>query len=385
MPKNKKEKSHLEVAEVKDIAEIATEMTAEMTPEEKAKAEEQEKIHKSKIGGQALIEGVMRRGVKVSAMACRLPNGTIDVEKWDDDTINVPKIRKVLFIRGIINFVSTLVGGYKCLMKSAEKQMTEDELTPNKGVVTVENVENVEEVASESTATAILVNATVVTTDGEAVTVKKESGGLMAVFMIIAMVIGIALGFFLFSFLPTKAVALLDQYGLVADNILKTVIEGVIKIVGFVIYLACTALMKDIRRTYEYHGAEHKTIACFEAKEELTIENVKKHSRFHPRCGTSFIFIVLMISIFVHCFIGWEGQLLVRVGIQLLLLPLIVGISYELIKLAGKYNNPITRIISAPGLWLQRISTREPDEPVIEVAIAAILPCLPENLEEDKW
>ena len=149
--------------------------------------------------------------------------------------------------------------------------------------------------------------------------------------------------------------------------------------------MACTGMMKDIRRTYEYHGAEHKTIACYEAGEELTVENVKKHTRFHPRCGTSFIFIVLIVGIFAACFIPARFVVWQRVLCSLGMLPLVVGISYEFIRLAGRYTNPFTRILSAPGLQLQRIPTREPDDKQIEVAIAAITPCIPQDLADDQW
>lgn len=170
----------------------------------------------------------------------------------------------------------------------------------------------------------------------------------------------------------------------IASAVILTITEGIIKIGIFVGYLAVTALMKDIKRTYEYHGAEHKTIACYEAGEELTVENVKKYTRFHPRCGTSFIFISLFISIFVFCFITWSNMW-ARMALQIVLLPVIIGISYELIRIAGRYDNIFTKIISAPGLRLQRLTTREPDADEIEVAIAAIKPCIPENREEDQW
>ena len=167
-------------------------------------------------------------------------------------------------------------------------------------------------------------------------------------------------------------------------RILRSFLEGIIKIILFVGYMAVTCFMKDIRRTYEYHGAEHKTIACHEARLPLTVENVRKQVRFHKRCGTSFIFIVLIVSILVMCFIPftvtWQ-----RIVAGLVLLPVVVGISYEFIRLAGNHDNAFTKILSAPGLALQRITTREPDDSQIEVAIAALKPCIPDNLEEDVW
>ena len=171
---------------------------------------------------------------------------------------------------------------------------------------------------------------------------------------------------------------------LTVNRFVRSLAEGIIKIIIFIGYLAATALMKDVKRTYEYHGAEHKTIACFEAGLELTVENVKKQVRFHPRCGTSFIFITLIISILVMCLVPftvvWQ-----RVLSSVILLPLMVGISYELIRIAGRYENIFTKILSAPGLYIQRLTTKEPDDKEIECAIAAIKPCIPDNLEEDKW
>lgn len=312
--------------------------------------------HKSKIGGQALIEGIMMKGVFKSAMACRLPDGTIDIETWDENNgKNAPWYKKVPFIRGSFNFVSSLISGYKCLMKSAEKQLTDDDEE--------EEMSKFEQWLTD-----------------------KLGDNIMGIISALAMVIGVALSLFLFKFIPAFLTKPIEN-----QTILRTAIEGILKIAIFIVYLALTGKSKDIKRTYEYHGAEHKTIACFEAHEELTVENIKKHSRFHPRCGTSFIFITLFTSIFVFCFIpsftsyGKTARIFMRLAIQLLLLPFIIGIAYELIRLAGRKNNLFTKIISAPGLKIQHLTTREPDDAQIEVAIAAIKPCIPENLEDDNW
>lgn len=307
--------------------------------------------HKSRIGGQALIEGVMMKGIYTSAMACRLPDGTIDVETWEEKNgKNAPWYRKTPFIRGIFNFVSSLIDGYRCLMKSADKQMTED---------SEEELSKLDKWINEHF--------------GEKI---------MSIVSVISVIFSLVICIFLFKFLPMWISGFLKKF--ISSAIILTIIEGIIKIGIFVGYLAVTALMKDIKRTYEYHGAEHKTIACYEAGEELTVENVKKYTRFHPRCGTSFIFISLFISIFVFCFITWSNMW-ARMALQIVLLPVIIGISYELIRIAGKYDNIFTKIISAPGLRLQRLTTREPDGSEIEVAIAAIKPCIPENREEDQW
>ncbi len=297
--------------------------------------------HKSKIGGQALIEGVMMNGVHKGAMACRLPNGTIDVEVWDKKPVTA-WYRKTPLVRGIFNFVISMKEGYSCLMKSAEKQMDDEELQED----------------------------------------EKLSDKAMNIIMGIVMVLSLVLAVGLFVFLPKWVVNLADF--LTVNRFLRSFAEGIIKIAVFIGYLAVTALMKDVKRTYEYHGAEHKTIACFEAGLDLTVENVRKQVRFHPRCGTSFIFITLFISILVMCLVPftivWQRMLS-----SIILLPLMVGISYELIRLAGRYNNTFTKILSAPGLYIQRLTTREPDDKQIECAIEAMKPCIPENLEEDKW
>ncbi len=308
---------------------------------------------KSKIGGQALIEGIMMRGIDTEAMAVRLPDGSIDLEQW-----KLPKAKwyqKTPFVRGPVNFVTTLIDGYKCLSKSADKSLQEENENPSKFEKWLE---------------------------------EKLGDKLMSAVMFISGVLGVALALALFIYLPalaTRGLAMLFP-GLDDIYILKNVIEGVIKIGIFILYIWLTSLLKDIRRTYEYHGAEHKTIACYEAGDELTVENVKKHTRFHPRCGTSFIFLVLFISIIVNTLfmLPWE-QVWLRALLKLCVLPIIVSIAYEVIKLNGKYDNIITKIISAPGLWIQRLTTREPDDSQIEVALAAFIPCIPEDKEQDRW
>lgn len=330
---------------------------------------------KTKIGGQALIEGIMMKGVSKGAMAVRMKDGSIDVEEWD---IKPAKwYNKAPFIRGSINFVSSLSEGYKCMMKSAEKSgMLEEE-------------ENYEPSKFEKWLD------------------DKLGDKLTGIIMAIAMVIGVALAILLFAVVPTALYDWIETLmPLVPDAVTgelapmdismwQSTFEGIMRMILFVGYMAIVAKMKDIRRTYEYHGAEHKTIACYEGGEELTVDNVKKYTRFHPRCGTSFIILSLLVSILVYTIVpinpaewwGFEGILavLVRVGIKLLLLPIVVGIAYELIRIAGRHNNIVTRIISAPGLWMQRLTTREPDASQIEIAIAAIQPVLPKEGENDEW
>lgn len=333
---------------------------------------------KTKIGGQALIEGIMMKGVSKGAMAVRMKDGSIDVEEWK---LKPQKwYNKAPFVRGSINFVTSLTEGYSCMMKSAEKSgMLEEE-------------ENEEPSKFEKWLD------------------EKLGDKLTGVIMAIAMVIGIALAVLLFAVVPTAlydwietlmpvvqdAAADTGEIVRVDISMWQSVFEGVMRMVLFVGYMAVVAQMKDIRRTYEYHGAEHKTIACYEGGEELTVDNVKKYTRFHPRCGTSFIILSLLVSILVYTIIPinpaeWFGitnsllAVLARVGIKLLLLPVVVGIAYELIRIAGRHDNIVTRIISAPGLWMQRLTTREPDEKQIEIAIAAITPVLPTEGEDDEW
>lgn len=318
---------------------------------------ENKEQHRSKIGGQALIEGVMMKGADTGAMACRLPDGTIDVETWTENNgKNMPWYRKCPFVRGSFNFVASMKDGYRCLMKSAEKQVTDDE------------EENEEEMSRF-----------------EKWLTEKLGEKLFGVIMGIAMVVGIAVSLLLFMFLPKLVIGLLIDYTPVPDvNMLRSALEGVLKISIFLFYMSLTGCMKDIRRTYEYHGAEHKTIACHEAGDELTVENVRKHCRFHPRCGTSFIFITLIVSILAMCLVPIR-IIWLRTVVSILLLPVTVGVSYEFIRLAGRSNSAFTRALSWPGLQIQRITTREPDDSQIECAIAAIKPCIPEDMEDDRW
>lgn len=246
-------------------------------------------------------------------------------------------------------------------MKSAEKQMTEEEKAE----------EHTKKAAKSSSPDNINSND------------EKLSSSAFDIIMIIGSVLGVAIAMGLFFFLPKFLVGLIP--GAANTGILRSMLEGIVKIALFVLYMWAVSLMKDIKRQYMYHGAEHKTIACHEAELPLTVENIRMQSRFHKRCGTSFIFIVLIIGIFVMCFvpkglIWWQRSL-----ISLAALPLVVSISYECIRIAGNHDNLFTKILSAPGLAMQRITTREPDDSMIEIAIAAMKPCIPEDKEEDKW
>lgn len=314
--------------------------------------EEKKKVHKTSIGGQALIEGVMMRGVDSCAMATRMPGGEIDVEMIPiKPSKEIPRIAKLPVVRGVVNFVSSLRLGYKCLMKSAEKAGLDDEeeSEPSKFEQKLE---------------------------------QWFGDKLMRVVSGVGMALGLVLAIVLFMYLPSLAVKGLEL--LLPLGVFKAVVEGIIKIAVFVGYLAVVSRMGEIARVFEYHGAEHKTIACYEHGEALTPENVKKYTRFHPRCGTSFILIILVISILVFSFVTWS-TLWARILLKLALLPLVVGVGYELIKVCGRYDNPVTRAVSKPGLWLQRLTTREPDEEQIAVAIASLQAVLPKEGEDDRW
>lgn len=302
---------------------------------------------KTSIGGQALIEGVMMKGPDKTAMAIRLPDGTIDTEAWEEKSKKW--YHKTPFLRGSIVFVSSMISGYKCLMKSAEKA----------GFDEVEEPSAFEKKLEE-----------------------KLGDKFMAVIMGIAGVLAVGIAVSLFMVLPSYIVKWVEY--LVNLGLFRTLFEGLIRIAILVAYMALTSKMKDIRRVYEYHGAEHKTISCYEAGGELTPESAKAYTRFHPRCGTSFILISLVVSIIVSSFISWDVVWL-RVVIKLLLLPVTIGIAYELIRLAGRYNNIVTRIISAPGMWLQRITTKEPDASQLEVAITSFMAAKPSMEGSDQY
>lgn len=303
------------------------------------------------VGGQAVLEGVMMKNKRNWAVAVRMPDMSIKVTKGEHITLKDRyKFFRIPIIRGIVNFVESMIFSYKTLAISTESM-------------------GLDEIEAESKFEKWL---------------DKHLGkNLMNVVMGIAAVLGVCLGVGLFFFLPiwiTRGVE-----ALCGGNIgwFKNLLEGIIKIVIFIGYLLAVSLMKDIRRTFEYHGAEHKSIFCYESGEELTLENARKHKRFHPRCGTSFLFVMLFLSILIYSlpFITWDNMLL-RLVTKLLMLPLIVGIGFEFIMFSGKHDNLLTRILSAPGKWMQHITTREPDDGQLECAIAALKCALPEEFPE---
>ncbi|MBE6560497.1 MAG: DUF1385 domain-containing protein [Ruminococcaceae bacterium] len=303
-----------------------------------------------KVGGQAVLEGVMMKCGDRTALAVRDESGEIrlDAEKYES-LRKKHKVLRIPLIRGVVNFIESMMLSYKTLMKSADML-------------------GLDEVDEESKAEKWLRS--------------KMGDKFLTVLMSIASVLGVALAMVLFMFLPSLVTSWIDS---LAGGLgwFRNLIEGVMKIGIFVAYICLCSLMKEMRRVFEYHGAEHKSIACYEAGLELTPANAKTCTRFHPRCGTSFIFVILILSILINSLLTWDN-LIFRVGGKLLLLPLIVGLGFEFIMYAGKHVNPLTKILSAPGLWMQRVTTREPDESQLEVAIAALKFAMPDEFPHEE-
>lgn len=310
------------------------------------------------IGGSALIEGIMMRGPKKTTVAVRTGEESIYTEDVEMSLLSAKhKIWKLPFFRGVAGLIDSMRLSYKCLMLSADKAL-------EAGEIEEEEPGKFEKWIDE-----------------------KFGDRFLKILMVFASVLGVGLAVLLFFFLPTWLFGLL---GFVIPPLKGTgesvvfwqsVIEGVLKIAIFLAYIIICSQMSEMKRVFQYHGAEHKTIFCYENNLELSVENVKKQRRFHPRCGTSFLLLMLIVGIVIGLFIpsapfgiGW-----LRPVIKILLLPLTCGIGYELIKMCGKHDNILTRIIAAPGLWAQRITTKEPDEGMCQVAIEAIKAVIPED------
>ncbi|MEE0899090.1 MAG: DUF1385 domain-containing protein [Acutalibacteraceae bacterium] len=307
------------------------------------------------IGGQALIEGIMMKGPVGTAMAVRTKDGEIDLSMLEE--VNLRKKYKILalpLIRGVVGFGESLVNGYKALMLSAEKSgftdLEEEESTPKD---------------------------------------EKKQSAILNIAMVVGTVLGVILAIVLFTALPRFVVGGLQAiFKTEFSSLTRSFIEQFLKLAVFVLYVWLVSFMKDIRRTFMYHGAEHKTIFCFEKGLPLTVENVRKQKRFHPRCGTSFMILMILISVIISTLVQIIFPKVYDLAfwwilIKIALIPLICGIGFEVLKICGKYDNIITKIISAPGLWLQRITTKEPDDGMIEIAIAALEACKTEKNEND--
>lgn len=326
-----------------------------------------------KAGGQALIEGIMMNGPEGAAIAVRTQDGSIKVVPKEFKHIRDKiKIFKLPILRGIVNFIESMILGYRSLMESAELS----------GQLDIEESE--EEMSKLDKWLS-----------------DHFGKKMMAAISAIAMVLGVLLAFGLFVYLPSFLIKTLDVYVLhefLKAHAMRPLLEGIIRIAIFIAYLAAVTNMKDIKRVFMYHGAEHKTIFCYEAGEALTVENVKKYKRFHPRCGTSFMFIMLIISIlmssvlavilkqFPGAMIGDKHILDVMWAwsiIKILIMPLVMGVGYEILKFSGKHESKIIRVLTAPGLWMQRLTTKEPDDSMIEVGIASLKAVIEPSAETD--
>ena len=304
---------------------------------------------RTSVGGQALMEGIMMRGPKLIACAVRRPDGTIDLTS---EPVTTRWYNKVPLVRGVCNMVQNLATGYKYLSHSADIALTE------------------EEQEEEKTKFDLWL---------EQHTGPRVQNALMAV----SALVGVALAVFLFVFLPTFFTGLLGR-AVALGRWPRVILEALIKLALFLGYMALVSRMKEIRRMFQYHGAEHKTIACYEAGLPLTVENIRPCTRFHPRCGTSFLILVLLISIVLYAVLPWTSTGL-RVVYKLAMLPLLVGISYEVLKWAGRSRSLLARAVARPGLWLQRLTVFEPEDDMIEIAIAAVTPVLPETPNQAAW
>ncbi len=334
------------------------------------------------IGGQAVIEGVMMRGPHKIAVAVRKPNGEIVID--EKPTPKVGKIVKVPIIRGVYSFFSSLVIGIQALTFSVKFFDDEELGNDKKKVQKVENGKGSEKTKSNDAKTKNIKSKNIKSKMNDKKNDFENEGALSDSMIYISVILSLFLSVGLFIILPNLVT------NFVVPNkeehaVLYNFIESVVKLIIFGGYIALISQMKDIQRVFEYHGAEHKTIFCYENGEELTVENVKKYTRFHPRCGTSFLLFVMIVSILVFSLLGVYENALINIGLRLLFLPVVAGLSYEIIKFAGKSKNKCVTWLNAPGKWLQKFTTREPDDSQIEVAIRSMKAVIPENGDDDLW
>lgn len=306
---------------------------------------------KSSIGGQAVIEGVMMRGPESISMCVRKADGEIAIEEkpYKPFTQKFPFL-KLPILRGVVAFFESMVIGMKTLMNSADYydlEIDEENYKPSKFEEFITNL---------------------------------FGDKLKDVLVFFSLVISIFLGVGLFIILPN----VIAKITFSNDRFMYNVVEGIVRIIIFFLYVVLISYMEDIRRVFQYHGAEHKTIHCYEHEEDLTVENVKKYPVLHPRCGTSFLLIVMVVSIAVFSFF-WDKNFWITLGERLALLPLVAGLSYEVIKYAGRSDSWFAQFISVPGMWMQNFTTREPDDSQIEVAIKALESVIVVDPEADKW
>ena len=330
------------------------------------KVESTEKF-KTMIGGQALIEGIMMLGPDKSSVVVRKKDG-LRIKTEPRKVSEGFSLKKLPLIRGVFNFCASMKMGVTALLYSADVYAEDDE-------------EAAQEPQSKLDAW---------------LEKHLSSEKAQSVMTTLAVVVGIAFSVALFFVLPSLIGSVINRF-LTANELVRNLLEGLVRIVIFLTYMFLVSRMKDMKRVFAYHGAEHKTIRCYEARLPLTVENVRKQTRLHPRCGTSFLFVVIIISILVFSvatqllapvtpeFHNRVLEALFRVALRLLLLPIVVGISYEFNRLVGRHDNWLTRALSAPGMWLQYLTTNEPDDSMIEVGIEALRQVLPEQEGADRW
>lgn len=309
--------------------------------------EEKRKSCRGKVGGQAVLEGIMMRGPESYTTAVRKGDGTIIRDSHPNEIKKKNFFFRLPIIRGVVSFVESMILSFSTLSFAAEALEIEEETKFEKWLT------------------------------------KTFGKSLTGIVMGIGTVFGVALGALLFLVLP----AFLS--GLIRNEIARKIVEGVLRIAIFLSYVSLVSLMQDIKRTFMYHGAEHKSIFCYEKGLELTVENIRKEKRFHPRCGTSFMVLMMIVGIFIGLLIGilfpaTRENTLLYLLIKFLLLPVTMGLGYEIIRFAGRHDNALIRIITAPGLWIQRITTKEPTDDMIEVAIVALKSALPEEFSEEE-
>ena len=310
------------------------------------------------IGGQALIEGIMMKSPEKTALAVRTPKKEIDITYLEYKSLREKyKIFSLPIIRGVVSFIESMIQGYKAMMLSADKSGFSD----------------LEDEQPEPH------------TEKEQQEKQKKDSLLLNIIMVIGTVLGVVLSVVLFLYLPRLLVGGLEFIAKKEFSpFVRSVIEQSTKLCVFVAYVWGVSYMKDIRRVFMYHGAEHKTIFCYEKGLPLTVENVRKQKRFHPRCGTSFMILMILISVILSTAVQIIFPTVYSIGwlwvvAKLLLVPLTCGVGFEVLKFCGKHDNILTKIISAPGLWLQRITTKEPEDDMIEIAVAALKACAPKT------
>ena len=311
------------------------------------------------IGGQALIEGIMMKSPEKTAMAVRKKDGTIDISYPKYSSLRERyAFFRLPFIRGIVSYIESMIQGYKAMMDSMEIS----------GFADIEDEDTPEDKKMS----------------------EKKQNAIMSVITVLGTVLGIALAVALFMGIPYLAVKGIEHFGNVElPRATRALIENLIKLGVLVLYMWAVSFMNEMKRVFSYHGAEHKTIFCYEKGLELTVENVRKQSRFHPRCGTSFLILMVLIGVIFSTLLQFIFPDLYDLGwawvvAKILILPLICAVGFEVLRICGRYDNLFTRIISAPGRWMQRITTKEPDDSMIEIAIAALRACEPETPDVDR-